>query len=289
MASGTTQRVGVLGASSFVGTSLLQRLVEQGIACLAVSRRQTEALSPLITWTTAQNLTVNDHAVTQWISLAPLWITAEHADLMRKAGLRRLVALSSTSVITKAKSSSPFEQALIQRLKEAEDRLQSWAFQNDVELIILRATLIYGRGQDKNLSEIARLIRKTRIFPLLGPAAGKRQPVHVDDVAQACLSALQQLSASRKLYVISGAEVLPYHEMVRRIFVALSLRPIFIRIPARIFEWAVRGMNLIPRYRNWTPAMAERMNMDMAFSHEEAARDFGFAPRAFTLTREDLP
>jgi hypothetical protein len=35
--------------------------------------------------------------------------------------------------------------------------------------------------------------------------------------------------------------------------------------------------------------MAERMNRDMVFDHSEAQRDFGFNPRAFALTLEDIP
>jgi hypothetical protein len=35
--------------------------------------------------------------------------------------------------------------------------------------------------------------------------------------------------------------------------------------------------------------MAERMNRDMAFAHDEASRDLGFAPRPFRLEPRDLP
>jgi len=44
----------------------------------------------------------------------------------------------------------------------------------------------------------------------------------------------------------------------------------------------------VPRYRNWSSAMAERMNRDLVFDHSEATRDFGFAPRAFVLSAEDV-
>jgi len=44
----------------------------------------------------------------------------------------------------------------------------------------------------------------------------------------------------------------------------------------------------VPRYRNWSSAMAERMNRDLMFDHFEATRDFGFEPRAFVLSLNDL-
>jgi hypothetical protein len=34
--------------------------------------------------------------------------------------------------------------------------------------------------------------------------------------------------------------------------------------------------------------MAERMNRDLVFEHSEATRDFGFEPRAFVLSAEDV-
>ncbi len=60
-----------------------------------------------------------------------------------------------------------------------------------VEWVILRPTLIYGHGRDKNITEIARFIRRFGFFPLLGKANGLRQPIHVEDVAEACFAALR--------------------------------------------------------------------------------------------------
>jgi hypothetical protein len=43
------------------------------------------------------------------------------------------------------------------------------------------------------------------------------------------------------------------------------------------------------RYRQWSIAMAERMNRDLVFDHADAARDLGFKPSGFALAAEDLP
>ena len=75
-------------------------------------------------------------------------------------------------------------------LEQGEDALRKWAELNRVQWVILRPTLIYGYGQDKNVSEIARFVRRFGFFPLIGKAQGLRQPVHADDVAEACKAAL---------------------------------------------------------------------------------------------------
>lgn len=289
MTDDLSPRIGLIGATSFIGGRLMAKLSSNPERIVAFSRRPPDTDTTPIQWVALDKAHQLSTDIPQWILLAPIWAMPAYFDMMARLGARSVVALSSTSVATKLDSSDAAEKTMIQRMLTAEGELQSWARKNGIHCTILRPTLIYGYGKDKNLSEIARLIRTLRIFPLLGPAAGKRQPIHVDDVAQACLKALQRTTGDQTVYVVSGAEVLPYHEMVRRIFKALSLPPLFIRIPAGVFRAVVKLMNVIPRYRNWNPAMAERMNQDMAFSHEDAARDFDFKPRAFNLERTDLP
>ena len=94
--------------------------------------------------------------------------------------------------------------------------------------------------------------------------------------------------ASRKCYNVSGAEVLTYREMVERVFAAMGRRPMMPTVPLPAFKAALAVLNRIPRFSHWTPQMAERMNIDMAFDHSDAVRDFGFAPRGFSVDRLDL-
>lgn len=131
--------------------------------------------------------------------------------------------------------------------------------------MVLRPTLIYGLGRDKNVAEIALFIRRFGFFPLLGKAMGLRQPVHAEDVAGACLAALASPLAANRAYNISGAETLPYREMVSRVFAALQKRPWLVTIPLVIFGMAVACLRFFPRYRHWSAAMAERMNRDLVF------------------------
>jgi hypothetical protein len=77
--------------------------------------------------------------------------------------------------------------------------------------------------------------------------------------------------------------------MVTRVFEALSIRPRFLSIPLWMFSAGVAIVRIVPRYRSWSSAMAERMNQDMTFDHDDATRDFGFAPQAFKLGAKDLP
>lgn len=289
MADRTTELIGIIGASSFVGNVILERLAKQDRDVVAFTRKQTPAASSQVQWINVGDSSRLQQTIKHWILLAPIWAMPDYFPLMQRLGAESVVALSSTSVITKVNSSDLQEQQTIRRMISAEAALADWAKSNGIQWAVLRPTLIYGHGQDRNLSEIARIIQKTRVFPLLGKAAGLRQPVHVDDVASACLAALERPKSAQSVYVISGAEILPYYEMVNRVFIALNQPAYMLRIPATVFEWAVKFLKILPRYRSWTPSMAERMNLDMAFSHADATKDFGYQPRAFSLSRQDLP
>ena len=152
----------------------------------------------------------------------------------------------------------------------------------DMRWTVFRPTLIYGRGMDRNVSLIRRLVRIAGFFPLLGSGSGLRQPVHADDLAAACVAALDNPLAFDKAYDLSGGETLTYRAMVGRIFDSLSHKPRFLSVPQALFTGALRMLSLIPRYRDFNIAMAQRMNEDLVYEHSEATRDFGFQPKKFT-------
>jgi nucleoside-diphosphate-sugar epimerase len=210
-------------------------------------------------------------------------------SLIEASGARRVVALSSTSRFTKVGSGDAAENAVAAKLIESEARVQAWAEQRGIEWVVLRPMLIFGMGRDKNISEIARFIRRFGVFPLLGRAQGLRQPIHAEDVAAACVAALQAPNAANRAYNISGGETLAYRDMVARVFAALGHQVRLVTVPLWAFRLAVAIVRSLPRYRHWSAAMAERMNRDLVFDHADAARDLGFKPRGFELTAKDVP
>lgn len=290
--------LGVIGASSLVGGCLLPLLVRAGGRATAYSRKLHQSRADGVEWVRLPvpgdsagltQLLQSSSGIAHWICLAPIWVLAEHFELLEAHGAKRIVALSSSSRFTKQDSSVADEQALARRLADGEERLQTWAAGRGVESVILRPTLIYGLGQDKNISEMARFIQRFGFFPLLGKAMGARQPVHAQDVAMACFAALNCAVAANRAYSISGGETLPYREMVGRVFTVLQRRPRLITVPLPAFRCTVALLHCLPRYRHWSAGMAERMNRDLVFDHADASRDFGFTPRPFRLTPADLP
>lgn len=285
------RRVGLLGATSMVGGSLLPLLTRAGWPVDAFSRRKLPPSDAGVTWRVLAPVLPpqGEDKVEYWICVAPIWVLSQYFGLLEACGARRVVALSSTSLFTKGDSSDSGEQEIAEGLAAGEEKLRAWAESRGVEWVILRPTLIYGRGQDRNIAEMARFIRRFCFFPLLGRAAGLRQPVYVEDVASACLAALSSPQGKSRAYNLSGGETLSYRDMAGRVFAALGRRPRLVTVPLRLFRLVLALMRLLPRYRHWSAAMAERMNRDLVFDHSDAARDLGYSPRPFQLASEDLP
>jgi len=287
-------RVGVLGASSLVGHCVLTQLAQIRCSAVAFSRKaQISTPGGTAEWrqipTPGTECVSLTSPISHWICVAPIWVLPEYFSLIEANGTRRIVVLSSTSRFTKVGSGDTAENAVVAKLIENEARVQAWAEQRGIEWVVLRPTLIYGLGRDKNISEIARFIRRFGFFPLLGRAQGLRQPIHAEDVASACIAALRAPDAANRAYNISGGATLAYRDMVTRVFAALGRPARLVTVPLWAFRFAVAILHSLPRYRDWSASMAERMNRDLVFDYVDAARDFGFRPRGFALTAKDVP
>jgi len=288
------EAVGVIGATSFVGARLLQRLCGPAASgsrrVLACSRAAAPPAATVheVEWhRLAAGRRAEGGPIPRWVTLCPVWNVAEHLPLLEAAGARRLVVMSSTSRFTKAASPAAADRALAARLVAAEEEVAEAAAARGVELVILRPTLTYDGVHDHNVAVIARFIRRAGFLPVAGPAAGLRMPVHAADVAAACDRAIDA-AGLRPSYELSGGETLSYREMVRRIFVWLGLPVRIVTVPRAVMRAATAVLAPLPR-AGTILAMAARMNEDLVFDHGPATADLAFAPRPFILSDGVLP
>ncbi|HLJ65514.1 MAG TPA: NAD-dependent epimerase/dehydratase family protein [Stellaceae bacterium] len=258
-----TERAILLGARSFVAPHLKRRLD----ACF----QETEALGrDLRAWAAPSGAVI--------FSLIPL--PALPALLPRVAEAKQIIALSSTSAVTKATSPDPRERALAAALLAAETALAQFCRERGILWTVLRPTLIYDPGVDRNVSAIAAFIRRFGFFPIVHPGRGLRQPVHADDVAAAMIAAIDNTRALGKIFDLPGADTLSYREMVARIFAGLGRAPRILPCPASLLRF---GLTLVHRIfrRGYSPALLDRMNQDLAFDRHPAEAALDYRPRPF--------
>lgn len=278
-------RVLVTGATSMVGDFLLPKLVAGGHDVIATSRKP-HAATDGVRWIQGDLKTdawIGDvNEVDVWINLASLNLLP---PLLREAAgrlhCRRVIAFSSTSRFTKADARGDQDRHIASSFAAGEHELESTCQSLGIGWTIFRPTLIYCLGRDKNLTLIASKIRQMHFFPLIGVGGGLRQPVHAEDLAMACIQAMDSEASVDKAYNLSGAQVLSYHDMVERLFEKQGLSPRFIHVPLALYRVVLQLFRLLPKYRYLTPDMADRMEKDMVFAHDDASRDFGYAPRSF--------
>lgn len=272
----------VSGASSLIGRYLLPQLLAAGHTVEAISRTP-KASHENQRWhqlqLTAQALDALPLANGYiYVHLAPLWLLPDLLPQLAEKKVARIIAFSSTSVLSKVDSDNAGERAVVARLAAAEQALCDSGMNN---WTILRPTLIYGAGLDKNVSMIAKLIRRAGVFPIIGEGCGLRQPVHAQDLAHAVLGVLASPQTRQRVYALSGGETLSYRQMVARIFVALDKPCRIITVPPVLFAAALTIARVLPRFRHLHMQMAYRMTHDLCFDHRDAQTDFGYAPRKF--------
>jgi len=280
-------RIIIAGASGQISEFLLPMLLEQGHELYAISR--TARRDKQIHWL---QYDLND-ATTVRLPQADLLINAGSLSFLPglepqlvASGVRRLIAFSSTSIFTKSESSDLREKSMIFGLIQCEKEMVAMCERQGIGWTLFRPTLIYSLGRDKNLTLVDKQICRFRCFPLIGSGRGMRQPVHASDLAKACVQALETGATVNHAYNLSGGEVLSYRDMVARLFERRGLPVRMIPVPVLLLRALIMLLRMIPRYRYLSPNMADRMQKDMLFSHDEASRDFGYSPKSFLSDSE---
>jgi nucleoside-diphosphate-sugar epimerase len=268
----------VFGARGMVGSFIFARLLHEGQPVVAVSRTGQNGPHWAVADLALPN-TIKLPEVTTVFCAANARTFSFALPHILHARPKRVVVISSTSVFTKKTCEDLDERQSIRELAEAEGRISSLCVDAGVEWTILRPTLIYMEGRDRNVTQIAGLIRRLRFMPLYGSASGLRQPVHAEDLALGSIAAARSKAAVNRAYCTVGGETLSYREMVGRIFDGLGMTRRLITLPPLVWEAAFALTR--PFYPGVTAAMGARMLKDMAFDSSPASTDFGWRARAF--------
>ena len=274
----------VFGASGQIGSPLLDRLEQAGWRITAVSRGQHND-RPGLLWLRGDFDSVGalPREVDAIFSCGPLdhfarWYARTTIDCPR------VLAFGSTSIEVKRGSADPEERAVAARLREGERTVFEIAAARGAQATLLRPTLVYGAGRDHTLTRIAALARRWGRFVLPRHACGKRQPVHVADLADAAFASCDAPATHGNAYALPGGETLAYRDMVGRVLAALEPPPRLHEVPSPVFAAALLGARALGRVGGFGDAAVARMRSDLVFDISPATRDFAYAPRPFHPT-----
>lgn len=279
-------RVLVNGAGGLVGGPLADRMERAGLDVVRSGR--TRRGRGWLVWDMTGPASTLEDRFDCVVHAAPLWLLPDHMAALAAAGVARLVAFGSTSALTKRQSASRADRALASSLSRAEERLAEESARLGMNMTLFRPTMVYGYGRDENISTIARFARRYGFFPVAGRAAGRRQPVHADDLVNAVMAALDEAGTFGRTYNLTGGETLTYRAMVARIFEGLGRPARIFSVPTALYGTLLAAAGIVKQ--GVSPSMAGRMNQDMVFDASRARADFGFDPQGFLEHPErDLP
>lgn len=275
------RRALLFGGSGQIGRPIIARLARDGWRVDAVSRAaQTPA--DALRWLPGDLSGVSGLAASYdlVLSAGPLdhfarWYAAS------TLACPRVVAFGSTSVVVKQDSIDAAERDLAARLRAGEDGVFRAAAARGARASLLRPTLVYGAGADRSLTRIVALARRWGRIALPSDAYGRRQPVHVDDLADAAVACIDADAAHGHAFALPGGETLAYSKMVARVLATQSPLPRLHALPPPLFRALLAGAHAFGIARDFNAAALARMREDLVFDATPAREAFGYSPRAF--------
>lgn len=271
----------VLGATGMVGSYIVDQLAARGEKPIAVSRHP-QPDSTRCTWI-SMDLRMPP---TAWLPACDTIYCAADARLFASAlpqlllrSTRRIVVVSSSSIRSKIDSPEQKERSSIAALAAAEDSIVDICQARGIQWTILRPTMIYREGCDRNVTRLARIIRRLSFMPLCGDGAGLRQPVHAEDLARGMVAAASAKDSANGAYFVTGGDTVSYREMVGRIFDSLGKPRRLLPLPAAV--WSAAFTMARPLFPGVTGIMGQRMSTDLVFDSSDAVREFGWSARTF--------
>ncbi|HJP34158.1 MAG TPA: NAD(P)H-binding protein [Candidatus Latescibacteria bacterium] len=275
-----TQTVLVTGGTGYTGRRLLHRLRGCG-AHVRVLARSTSDLAgmPEHVEIIQGDLEEPDSLVSALGGVRYVYHLAHvrfTANLLRSltTDVEHVVIVSSLRALSRVPS------ATVDQVLQGESAAITPGPATSASWTILRPSMIFGDGDDRNISRLVDRVRRRALIPAVGRAR-LHQPVYVEDVLDAVLACPTNSRARGQTYAIAGARPLTWDELVSTIGHLVGERPRTVPVPAAA---AASVLGLIEALGLTLPVRAEqvrRMLEDKAFDIEPARRDLGFSPLSF--------
>lgn len=176
-----------------------------------------------------------------------------------RAGVRRLVFLSSVKVNGEATTAQPFtagdapaphDPYGISKC-EAEQGLQRLAAETGLELVIIRPPLVYGPGVKANFLALMRWVQRGLPLPLGSVNHNRRSMIFVGNLADLILCCAYHAAAAGHTFMASDGHDVSTAELIRALALAMGKRAALVPAP----PWLLRaGADLLGKR-----AIAERL------------------------------
>ncbi len=156
---------------------------------------------------------------------------------------------------------------------ESKKKAEELIINSKLNYVILRPSVIYGKGFNKDLVTLVKLLKSTPLIPVIGSGKNLYQPIYVHDLILLIKEIIDKDNFRNKAYYVCGAEPISLNELIDLICKRLSKKVVKFHIPDFIVKTlslfaGVFGMNI----------NIENFTTDKICSNEELKKDYGFNP-----------
>lgn len=236
-----SRRVLLTGASGYLGRLVTERLVADGWEAVPLSRNPPPGgvaftLGQPVASEALADCDALIHAAYDFSLVSRKDIHAvniEGASLLfdaaKKAGVRRIVAISTISAFAGCKSEYGLAKLEIERRALA------------AGACVIRPGLIYGPAPGAMFGRLVSQIRTSSFVPIPGDGNQLMFTVHQDDLSQAILHALANATVPKTPVTVANATALPFRALLTAIAAHMGRKLRLVSIPWRGMWLALRA------------------------------------------------
>jgi nucleoside-diphosphate-sugar epimerase len=200
------------------------------------------------------------------------------AEQAARAGVRRLVFLSSIKVNGEATPNGPFTAAdppapqdAFGRCKaDAEAALREVCGRHGLEIVVIRPPVVYGPGVRGNFGRLIRFVERGWPLPFAA-VENRRSLISVWNLADLVALALAHAAAPGRTWLACDGEDVSTPELIRRIAAALDRKPRLWSVPPALLLAAAAALGRRDE--------ALRLTGSLFVDASSTVRDLGWHPR----------
>ena len=308
-------RVGVTGATGFLGSHVARRLVEGGHDVVGLRRRTSSTtvldgvelewrLGDLREPEAADRLVEGCELVVHAAAVISSWSghasdhqgvnvegTQHLVEACRRSGVRRLVHVSSVAAVAlgaggaPADESAPFgaeaeDLSYNASKRRAEDAVAA-GVQRGLDAVIVNPGSLHGpNGAEFRGAALIEGVRRRKVVPYF---AGGTSIAHVDDVATGVLLALERGQTGER-YILAG-ENHSWRELAEIASETLGVERVFVRVPRAATAGAAAVGELMSARTGRRPRFTREVHVNatrsLYYDSGKAVRELGYAFRPY--------